>query len=89
MASITPPSRFRSAVVIGSASQSIPKPGEVSLAHHGLLFLDELPEFKREKLEMLRQPLEDGKLRISRAASLTCPSRCTLVAAMHPCRCRR
>jgi len=59
----------------------------VTLAYHGVLFLDELSEFEREVLEVLRQPLEDGKLTISRAAaSLTHPARCTLVAAMNPCR---
>ena len=73
--------------LIGGGSGSA-RPGEVSLAHQGVLFLDELPEFPRGVLEQLRQPLEEGSVTIARSnGTLTFPSRLMLVAAMNPCPC--
>lgn len=67
---------------------SMPKPGEVSLSHHGVLFLDELPEFKKDILEMLRQPMEDNQVTISRASTaISYPAGFMLIAAMNPCPC--
>ena len=67
---------------------AVPRPGEISLAHHGLLFLDEMPEFDRRVLEVLRQPLEEGRVTVARAArTVVFPARFVLIAAMNPCPC--
>jgi magnesium chelatase family protein len=81
------PHHTASAVALAGGG-SVPRPGEISLAHHGVLFLDELPEWSRNALEVLREPLESGRVTISRAArQCEFPARFQLVAAMNPCPC--
>lgn len=82
----SPHHTISNAGLVGGGSN--PKPGEVSLAHNGVLFLDELPEFRRDVLEVMRQPMEEGVVTIARASrALTFPSRFTLAAALNPCPC--
>lgn len=82
----SPHHTLSTAALVGGGSH--PRPGEVSLAHRGVLFLDEFPEFSRSSLEALRQPLEDGFVTVSRSArTVRFPARCTLVAAQNPCPC--